>query len=222
MLWIPGASGTAQLSVPYIAFGDGAGGGVWHTSETHNFETTVELRFPLSVEQVRLIEATAHKLQTPNLGLALMISPAFALVRDVEQVNTAGMPGQMHMLSHAFDLRPLAWPTVDRLELNIGRDEWVEIARSLGLEELRVLAMRLPKQVPGLDSKLVVRFDEAVASTRRATIGVRSRSAATYASWSSSRSGPRERIQSRQLSQPIAGLRRRRHRWSSSLARGSC
>jgi hypothetical protein len=53
--------------------------------------------------------------------------------------------GQRHLRGSAFELSPLAWPTVDRLEVHIRREKWAEVAASLGLEELRLIAVRLPE-----------------------------------------------------------------------------
>ena len=163
-LWLPSARGSAQLGAPVIVFGDGAEGGVWHTADTHDFQTRIDLRFPITLEMLRLIEETVHALQTPNLGLTLKIKPAFAHVVGVETMTTAhGMPGQVHTLGSAFELRPLAWPTVEQLEVYLSRQQWMEIATGLGLEEMRLVAIRLPKKVEGLDPKLVSLFDEAAA-----------------------------------------------------------
>ena len=163
-LWLPSARGSVQLGSPVVVFGDGSDGRIWQTAETHDFQTRVELRFPITPEMLRLIEETVHAMQTPNLGLTLKIKPAVAHVVAAEQLMTAhGMPGQVHILGSAFELRPLAWPTVDQLEVHLSREEWAEIAKGLGLEEIRLVAVRLPKNVAGLDAKLVSLFDDAVA-----------------------------------------------------------
>ncbi len=123
-LWLPSARGSVQLGAPVIVFGDGSDGGVWQTSDTHEFQTRVDLRFPITLEMLRLIEETVHAMQTPKLGLTLKIKPAVAHVVAAEQMTTAhGMPGQVHILGSAFELRPLAWPTVDQLEVHLSREQ---------------------------------------------------------------------------------------------------
>jgi hypothetical protein len=164
-LWLPSVRGSVQLGAPVIAFGDGAEGGVWQTAATHEFQTRVDLRFPISLETVRLIEATVHAMQAPKLGLTLKIRPALAHVVGTDQLTTQhGMPGQVQVLGGEFEFRPIAWPTVDQLEVHLSREEWSEIAKGLGLEELRLVAVRLPRQSEGFDPKLVSLFDEAVAA----------------------------------------------------------
>jgi hypothetical protein len=167
-LWLPSARGTFQLGSPVVVFGDGSGGGIWHTAETHDFQTRIELRFPITLEMLRLIEETVHAMQAPNLGFTLKIKPAVAHVVASEELTTAhGMPGQVHILGSAFELRPLAWQTVDQLEVHLSREQWADIAKGLGLEEIRLVAVRLPKGVAGLDPKLVSLFDDAVARYER-------------------------------------------------------
>jgi hypothetical protein len=163
-LWIGSPRGTTQLGAPAIAFGDGAGSGIWQTYTTHVFTTRVELRFPLSLEMVRLIEDTAHAMTTPNLALTLKIKPAVAHVVDVAQLTSEqAIPGQKHIVGSAFELRPIPWPTVDQLEVHLSREQWAEIARGFGLADLRTIVVRLPRHVEGLDAKVVALFDEAIA-----------------------------------------------------------
>src|ERR1700686_3708946 len=64
-LWIPRVRGRLPPGGPVIVFGDGAEGGVWQTADRHPFQTRVDLRFPISLEMVRLIESTVHAMQTP-------------------------------------------------------------------------------------------------------------------------------------------------------------
>lgn len=163
-LWLGSARGSVQLGAPAIVFGDGADGGIWQTSDSYTFQTRVDLRFPITAEMARLVEETVHVMQTPNLGLQLKIKPALAQVLAAAELTTEhGMPGQRHILGSAFELRPIAWPTVDQLEVQLSRERWAQIAEGLGLDELRLVAVRLPRQVAGLDPKLVSLFDEAVA-----------------------------------------------------------
>jgi hypothetical protein len=54
------------------------------------------------------------------------------------------------------------------LDVQVSREHWAEqIAPTLGIDWFRVVAVRLPKQVEGLDPKLVSIFDEAVRTYER-------------------------------------------------------
>jgi hypothetical protein len=93
-LWLPSARGSVQLGPPALVFGDGTNGGLWQTSDSFAFQTRVELRFPITLEMLRLIEETVHAMTTPNLGVTLMLEPAVAHVLSAEQLETEhGLPG---------------------------------------------------------------------------------------------------------------------------------
>jgi hypothetical protein len=160
-LWLDSPQGSVQLGVPVIAFGDGAGNNLWLTSETHSYETSVELRFALTADMARLVEETARSLQAPSLPLSLKIKPALACVVGTEQVMTR-RAGQSYVAGAAYELRPVASSTVLQLDVHLQREEWTSIAQGFGLHEVRLIAVRLPRRVEGLDSQLVSLFDEAV------------------------------------------------------------
>lgn len=169
LLLVPTATqGYVQLGPPVHVFGDSSGHGVWHTYEGHPSDTTVELRFPLSGAAVRLVEDAAHRIQ-PALNLKLRINAAFAHVVAAEQLYVRTAIGdQRHLFDHAFDLRSLGSSSSQDLDVQISREHWAEqVAPGLGIDWFRVVAVRLPKQVEGLDPKLVSIFDEAVRTYER-------------------------------------------------------
>lgn len=52
--------------------------------------------------------------------------------------------------------------------MQVSREHWAEqVAPRLGIDWFRIVAIRLPKQVEGLDPKLVSIFDEAVRTYER-------------------------------------------------------
>lgn len=160
--------GYVQLGPTVHSFGESSGRGVWHTYESHSYDLRLDLRFPLSSEAVRLVEDAAHRIE-PSLNLKLRIDAAFAHVQGVEQLHVSGgLAGQQHILGHAFDLRSLGSGGSEDLDVQVSREHWAErVAPGLGIDWYRVVAVRLPKQVEGLDPKLGSFFDEAVRSYER-------------------------------------------------------
>lgn len=169
VLLVPTATqGYVQLGSAVHVFGDSTGHGVWHTYEGHSSDATVELRFPISGAALRLVEDAAHRIQ-PALNLKLQIRAAFAYVIAVEQLDVrTGIGDQRHLLDQAFDLRSLGSGGSEDLDVQVSREHWAEqVAPRLGLDWFRIVAVRLPKQVEGLDPKLVSIFDEAIRTYER-------------------------------------------------------
>lgn len=163
-LWVANPGGSVQLGPPVVVFGDGSNGGLWATTDTHKFETRRDLRFTLTAGMLRVLEETLHSMQQADLTLTLKIRPGVGRVLGTSEVATAlGPAGQTHLLGTAYEIHPIAWPTVDHLDVRISREQWAEIAKSIGLEEARVVLVRLPKQVDGFDPQLVSLFDQAVS-----------------------------------------------------------
>lgn len=168
-LWLPPTAGYASVAPPLTVFGDSHTHGVFHSSDQGSRTQSFDLRFTLTPETLRLIEDAAHRVEAASAGLQLRISPSFAHVRGEENlVSEAGMPGQKHLLGQAFDLWSLPGLGLQTLSISISREQWAErLAPAFGLNSTRLVPIRLPKSVEGLDDKLVAMFDQAAAAYER-------------------------------------------------------
>lgn len=163
-LWLTSPGSTVQLGPPVVAFGDGANGGIWTTRDTHRFETQLDLRFTLNQGMLRIVEETVHSLARPDLSFTLKIRPAVGRVTGTHDVPTAvGPGGQEQLLGTAYQIYPMAWPTVDHLDIRISWQHWADMAKDLGLDEVRLIAVRLPRKIEGFDPELLSLYDQAIS-----------------------------------------------------------
>ena len=135
----------------------GVGGdrGVWATIPGSTTTDAADLRFALTALQVHLLDTAATR---PDRAVNLLVrfEVEAAWVRDEPQ-NVLG-----HASGSALELLPLASVRASEITLPVPRSEWAEgILPALGLDALRLVAVRLPQRGGPLGDDLVAWFDQA-------------------------------------------------------------
>jgi hypothetical protein len=139
-------------------------GGIWVSIPGSPVDHRVEFRFPLSIEQVRLLEDHAERLGDEEipLGLRLRISAAW-----LRQSSNAPRPGPAnHPLPAATGMASELWPLwegkIEPLEARLRRDDWAtQVLPGLGADQVRLIAVRLPATSRVLGSEAAGAIDTA-------------------------------------------------------------
>jgi len=135
----------------------GVGGdrGVWATIPGSTTTDAADLRFALTALQVHLLD-TAVTRPDRAVNLLVRFEVEAAWVRDEPQ-NVLG-----HASGSALELLPLASVRASEITLPVPRSEWAEgILPALGLDAMRLVAVRLPRRGGPLGDDLVAWFDQA-------------------------------------------------------------
>jgi hypothetical protein len=135
----------------------GVGGdrGVWASIPSSTTSDAADLRFALAPLQVHALDTAATQ---PNrvVNLLVRFEVEAAWVRDEPQ-NVLG-----HSSGSALELLPLASVRASEITLPVPRSEWAEaILPALGMDALRLVGVRLPRQGGPLGDDLVAWFDQA-------------------------------------------------------------
>jgi hypothetical protein len=135
--------------------GVGGASGVWASVPDSTVSHGAALRFSLTALQVHLLDtAAAPPDRVVNLLVRFEVEAAWA--RDEAQ-DVLG-----HSSGSALELLPLAWIRAAEITLPVPRSEWAEgILPALGLDVLRLVAVRLPRRGGPLGDDLVAWFDQA-------------------------------------------------------------
>ena len=139
-------------------------GGIWVSIPGSPVDHRVEFRFPLSIEQVRLLKDHAERLGDEEipLGLRLRISAAW-----LRQSSNAPRPGPAnHPLPAATGMASELWPLwegkIEPLEARLRRDDWAtQVLPGLGADQVRLIAVRLPAASRVLGTEAVGAIDTA-------------------------------------------------------------
>ena len=126
--------------------------GLWASHSNTTIEHPADFRFALSGTQVRLLEAAAAE-DARAVPLNLKFRADVAWVREEHELRDSS--------ASALGLAPLAWVRVGDATVRVPRSELSEqILPGLGLDSLRLVAVRLPRGGP-LREDLVAWFDQA-------------------------------------------------------------
>lgn len=165
-LWIP-LGGQRAVSVGNKVTYTWAGG--LCSSSTYSNKTSVQLRFPLNQEQLRLFEEHAARSLPGAIQLEFRFSTVVAWARWVSnEINRKDPNAPEHPFPPSYgvitdlgaEFQSAASPS-DALTLHVGREQWAEqILPAVGLDRLRLVAVRLPSDGP-LPKEVVRLFDEA-------------------------------------------------------------
>ncbi len=138
--------------------------GFWSSTPSSPVEHQVAFRFPLSREQVRLIEDHAQRLGDGQIPLGLRLYVAAAWLRRSENAPRPGPPG--HPVAAATGLAADLWALqnakVESLELRLRREDWTaQVLPGLGADEVRLIALRLPAASSAIGSEATTAIDTA-------------------------------------------------------------
>ena len=134
------AHAASRLGESVRVRGVGGDSGVWASIPASTVSHGAALRFSLSALQVHLLDtAAAQPDRVVNLLVRFEVEAAW--VRDEPQ-DVLG-----HASGSALELLPLAWVRASGITLPVPRSEWAEgILPALGLDVLRLIAVRLPRR----------------------------------------------------------------------------
>jgi hypothetical protein len=137
---------------------------MWASIPSSPVEHHVTFRFPLSREQVRLLESYAQRLAEQEVPIGLRTHAALAWVRQSENVRRLGAAGHpiAATLGLASELWSLESAKIEPLELRLRREDWaVQVLPGLGADEVRLIAVHLPAASPALGSEAAAAIDMA-------------------------------------------------------------
>jgi hypothetical protein len=163
-LWLPRQKPPVAIGAPATRFWPGGGG--FHSSDRSSMETQFQLRFPMTVEQVRLLEAAATAAAPHELELELRGDVTVGWLPEVGgQMHGAGrdqLPPGIQNLGMFSQLQPF-WTTEMHMNtLRLSREQLAKnILPGLGLDRVRLAAIRLPSGADALPQKLVGEYDAA-------------------------------------------------------------
>lgn len=152
-----------MLGAPAVAVGVGGHAGLWQQLPSATAKRPVELRFPLTAEHLRVLEQAATRVGRDDLLLGLRCTATVAAVAETRPVAAIAQTGPtVAALGNASLLR-FCWETrVADAALNVGRDRWAEeVLPALGLDRVRLVAVRLPGPDTVPTSSIFQRFDRA-------------------------------------------------------------
>jgi hypothetical protein len=139
-------------------------GGIWVSIPGSPVEHRVDFRFPLSIEQVRLLENHAERLGDEEIPLGLRLRIAAAWVR---QTGNAPRPGPAnHPLPAATGMVSELWPLwegkIEPLEARLRREDWAaQVLPGLGADQVRLISVRLPAASRALGAEAAAAIDAA-------------------------------------------------------------
>jgi len=152
------------LGSPARVSGTRSQAGFWSSIPSSPVEHPVAFRFPLSREQVRLIEDHAQRLGDGQVPLGLRLYVAAAWLRQSENAPRPGPPG--HPVAAATGLAADLWALqnakVESLELRLRREDWTaQVLPGLGADEIRLIAVHLPAASSAIGSEAATAIDTA-------------------------------------------------------------
>jgi hypothetical protein len=143
----------SRLGEPVRVRGIGGNRGVWASIPNSTTTDAADLRFSLTPVQVHLPETAAAQCdRVVNLQVRFEVEAAW--LRDEPQLGQSS--------GSALELLPLASVRASEITLSVPRSEWAEaILPALGLDALRLVAVRLPRRGGSLGDDLAAWFDQA-------------------------------------------------------------
>ncbi len=165
-LWIPLGAQRAVAVGPSVTHR--WSGGLCSSPEYSN-KTSVQMRFALNQEQLRLLEEHAARSLPGAIQLEFRFSTVVAWARWISnEINRKDPKAPEHPFPASYGVLmdvgaefQSAASQSDALTLHVGREQWAEqILPALGLDRLRLIAVRLPADGP-LPKEVVRLFDEA-------------------------------------------------------------
>lgn len=139
-------------------------GGMWVSIPSGPVEHQVTFRFPLSREQVRLLEDHAQRMIEEQVPIGLRVHAAVAWVRQTENAPSPGPSGHPvpAVLGLASELWSLGSVRIEPLELRLRREDWAtQVLPVLGANEVRLIAVRLPAAHRTLGPEAAAAIDSA-------------------------------------------------------------
>lgn len=136
--------------------------GMWSSIPSSPVEHQVTFRFSLAREQVRLLEAHAQRMGEEQVRVGLRIHAATAWVRQTQNAPRPGPSG--HPVAAALGLTSELWSLgaarIEPLELRLRREDWAtQVLPDLGADEVRLIAVRLPRTSRALGPEAAVAID---------------------------------------------------------------
>ena len=163
-LWLP-LAGSNKLWTGASAVATWSGGFVSLAKATNR--RTIVLRFPLSQETLRLFELHAQRTVPSPIPVEFRFEVTIAWVRWASnEIDRSDPKAPKHSFPPSFGVltevgTEFQTASVHELTLYLGREQWAEqILPALGLDRVRLVAVRLPKGGP-LPAQVVLLFDEA-------------------------------------------------------------
>lgn len=166
-LVIPTAAGVGlgpRIGMPARVSGMETQGGMWVSIPSGPIEHNIVFRFPLSREQVRLLEGYAERLTEQEVPIGLRTHAALAWVRQSENVRRPGaathpVASTLGLASELWSLEPAR---IEPLELRLRREDWAsQVLPGLGGNAVRMIAVRLPDATRALGAEAVAALDAA-------------------------------------------------------------
>lgn len=122
---------------------------------------TLEISFPLSERQVRAFEELAHRSNSDQVEIAISFVGVVCAVGGGGPLTLRGDEGSGYLAGNVYDLRPIAETRIGDLGIQVPREHWAKaILPGLGLDRLRLVAVRLPDHDP-FPEAVITRFDAA-------------------------------------------------------------
>jgi hypothetical protein len=164
-LWLQQPKPAVPLGLPATRHWPGGGG--FHSSNRGNMPTNFRLRFALAFEQVRLLEAAAAHAGPDPLELELRGEVSVGWMRDVagsmDDPRRAALPEAIQMLGLSSNLWPFWVADIQEQRLYLTREQLAQnVLPGLGLDRVRLAAIRLPSSSGPLPHKLVAEYDAAL------------------------------------------------------------
>jgi hypothetical protein len=138
--------------------------GLWVSIPGSPVEHRVDFRFPLSIEQIRLLEDHAERLGDEEIPVGLRLRVAAAWMRQNSDAPQPGLAN--HPLPAATGTAAELWPLgegkIEPLEARLRREDWAtRVLPGLGANQIRLIAVRLPTASRALGTEAGSAIDAA-------------------------------------------------------------
>jgi hypothetical protein len=164
-LWLTHARPAVPIGCPATRYWPGGGG--FHSSTRGTIPAHFQMRFALTFEQVRLLEAEVARMGSGPLELELRGEVSVGWMRDVagsqDDPRRAQLPAGLQALGLSSTLWPFWVAEIHDQRLYLTREQLAQnILSGLGLDRVRLAAIRLPIGSGPLPPEIVGQFDAAV------------------------------------------------------------
>jgi hypothetical protein len=160
----PGGPAAVLIGGPAISSPVGMVGGIWSTIPAAPNEWQIDFRFPLTREQVMLLERHGTRLDSADVSTELRLRFGSAWVRpdkDPPSDGTPRTPPPPALGTSAWNLLPFAETRAEAAQLRIPRNRWPELLAGLGADAVRLVTIRLPAAGGVLGDQVTEAFDAA-------------------------------------------------------------
>jgi hypothetical protein len=161
-LWLPRMQPPMPLGLPATRHWPGGGG--FHSSPRGTMPTHFQLRFALTFDQVRLLEAEAAGMGAAPVELELRGDVSVGWMRDVagsqDDPRRAQLPVGIQPLGLSSTLWPFWVADIHDQRLYLTREQLAQnVLPGLGLDRVRLAAIRLPTSGGPLPAEILGEYD---------------------------------------------------------------